>query len=228
MALPRKYVATLLSAILFSEALLAVMLVGSSQSNSSIHSSTHIALPVPLQDSPMPADPAYAPPPKYYQDDPQWAAIPYASKTVAEGGCGLCAFASALSYLMQDKSITPETLVAQVGDSCTVYDDSGQLVNDVGLFVEYAVAHYPVYSRGIYWQPAEALRDLEAGAVVLAGAEGRVVDEWYDGHIVLLWWDDGMVKVFDPKSSTNREVSAKDFSLSDWMYFYSLERTDEI
>lgn len=166
-------------------------------------------------------------PPLYSQDDERWANYAYGSSNVSDSGCGLCVYASALSYLKDDSNITPLFVLEQIGNSCMVYSDDGTLVNDIALFGQWSDEVYGVVVSEIYWLPEQALQSLYAGNIVIGCIEGYVGDESYEGHLVLLWYGYGRIQMLDPKSSSNGGLIEEQFWQADWVYFYDVYLKEE-
>lgn len=156
-------------------------------------------------------------PPLYYQFDEHWAAHPYASGTIEEYGCGLTAFASALSYHSQ-LEITPDKLAEVVGDSCLTAG-----VNDIGKFLAFFEDDYGLVYSDIFYLREQALQRLHEGYIVFAGVEGTIGNESYGGHIVLLWEVYGHINMLDPASDTNGGLTEEEFNAADFTYFYWLK-----
>lgn len=53
----------------------------------------------------------------YFQMDPEWKNIPYASGTVGSSGCGATSLATIISNLNADKNITPATIVNDIAEA---------------------------------------------------------------------------------------------------------------
>lgn len=161
-------------------------------------------------------------PPLYSQDDERWAYYEYGSSNVSDCGCGLCVYASALSFLKNDEDITPLTVLEQVGNNCMVYSDSGTLVNDISLFGQWSDEAYGVVVSEIYWTPEQAMQSLHQGKLVICCVDGDVGNESYDGHLVLLYEKYGRIQMLDPKSSNNGGLTEDEFWQADWVYFYNV------
>lgn len=166
-------------------------------------------------------------PPLYMQDDERWVNCTYGSSNVSGSGCGLCVYASALSYLKDDSNITPLFVLEQIGNSCMVYSDDGALVNDIALFGQWSDEAYGVVVSEIYWLPEQALQSLYAGNIVIGCIEGYVGNESYEGHLVLLWYEYGRIQMLDPKSSSNGGLTEEQFWQADWVYFYDVYLKEE-
>lgn len=166
-------------------------------------------------------------PPLYMQDDERWANYAYGSSNVSDSGCGLCAYASALSYLKNDRNITPLFVLEQVGNSCMVYSNDGTLVNDIALFGQWSDEVYGVTVSEIYWLSEQALQSLYSGNIVIGCVEGYVGNESYKGHLVLLWYKHGKIQMLDPKSYNNGGLTEEQFWQADWFYFYDVYLKEE-
>ena len=156
-------------------------------------------------------------PPLYYQFDERWADHLYAGSTIEETGCGLTAFASALSYHSQFE-ITPDMLAEVVGDSCLTAG-----VNDIGKFLAFFEDDYGLVYSDIFYLREQALQRLHEGYIVFAGVEGTIGNESYGGHIVLLWEVYGHINMLDPASDTNGGLTEEEFYAADFIYFYWLK-----
>lgn len=156
-------------------------------------------------------------PPLYYQFDERWASHPYANGTIEEYGCGLTAFASALSYKSQSE-ITPDMLAEVVGDSCLTAG-----VNDIGKFLAFFRDDYGLVYSDIFYLHEQALQRLHEGYIIFAGVEGTVGNASYGGHIVLLWEVYGHINMLDPASDTNGGLTEEEFNAADFTYFYWLK-----
>lgn len=160
--------------------------------------------------------------PLYLQDDPQWASLPYAGDTIGNSGCGLACAAMTIEYLTTQRA-DPRILSDVVGSECLTDG-----VNDPGKFCAWIAEHYPTYNihySGIYFNAPDALEDVRNGKLVFASLTGYFGDQFYDGHIVLLWKsDDSGIWVRDPKSGANSQspLTEDDFYSVQWVYFYSI------
>lgn len=160
-------------------------------------------------------------PPSFFQYDTRWSDMPYAEGTIGDSGCGLCAAASAISYMTQTV-IDPRDLVDMVGNTCTING-----VNDMGKFLSFFGSEYDLRYSDIYWLKAEAREALNNGYLVFAGINGRIGPNFYDGHVVLLWEQDTKICVFDPMSAELTQLSEDYFYLADFIYFYSITGISE-
>lgn len=157
--------------------------------------------------------------PMYLQADPAWGGVPYAGSDLANAGCGLVAASMAFEYLSREK-VDPPALLAEVGDSCLTGG-----VNDPGKFCEYAVGKYGFEASGIYWNIGEAVASVTEDSVAFASVKGAFGDNWYGGHIVLIWKvDEQGVWIMDPAHAGNssRPFSMDELERTNWVYFYTL------
>lgn len=159
----------------------------------------------------------YKIPPLWYQLDPHYAEIPYGDDTVGKSGCGLCAAATAISYIEQ-QSITPLELVHKYGSSCVVYG-----VNDMALFCEKLHTDYNTSNSEQLWTTEQMLPYLEDGALIFASVEGKLLDKEYNGHIVVLWKQGDDYYVIDSMDMTQSIPMTKNVLLqNDFIYFYAI------
>lgn len=157
--------------------------------------------------------------PMYLQADPAWGGVPYAGSDLANAGCGLVAASMAFEYLSREK-VDSLALLAEVGDSCLTGG-----VNDPGKFCEYAVGKYGFEASGIYWNIGEAVASVTEDSVAFASVKGAFGDNWYGGHIVLIWKvDEQGVWIMDPAHAGNssRPFSMDELERTNWVYFYTL------
>lgn len=197
--------------LLLLEVVIAVGIVAATQPTGKVEETE---LPIVYD---VPAMRKYEWPPLYYQFDERWADNPYAGGTIEENGCGLTAFASALSYHSQFE-ITPDMLAEVVGDSCLTAG-----VNDIGKFLKFFEDDYGLVYSDIFYLREQALQRLHEGYIVFAGVEGTVGTASYGGHIVLLWEVYGHINMLDPASNTNGGLTEEEFNAADFTYFYWLK-----
>lgn len=225
-----KRIATIGTVLLLVVSMLLATLIKIAQPNANIEQQ-RVRFAQEVKDTPYvetPEEPIFYYPPLYFQTDTRWADYPYANNTIDESGCGLCVFASVLSYYEQ-ADIVPTVLADMVGNTCLVYGDEGQLVNDIGLFIEWAGLHYPnVKGSEMYWDPEIAISSLAENKLVIASVNGTVGSESYGGHLVLLYNQNDGIAILDPKSESNSGMlTLEEFNNADWFYFYTIEeRTD--
>lgn len=157
--------------------------------------------------------------PMYLQADAAWGGIPYASSNLENAGCGLVAASMAFEYLSREP-VDPPALLAEVGETCLTGG-----VNDPGRFCDYAVGRYGFEASGIYWSIGEAVASVTEDSVAFASVKGTFGDNWYGGHIVLIWKvDEQGVWIMDPAHAGNssRPFSMDELERTNWVYFYTL------
>lgn len=158
--------------------------------------------------------------PLYLQIDPQWSGDQYSSGTIESHGCGLVSAAIAASYL-SDEDITPDILSMSAGDA---FLSDG--LNDSDAICRWLSEHYGFQWSGEKWLLQDAVQMLDEGYVVLASMEGRLGEENYGGHIVLLYehTDDDCFYLRDPFSGDNsvRKFSRQEIEQVDWGSFNGL------
>lgn len=167
--------------------------------------------------------------PLYLQTQQSWSNVPYGNNTIGISGCGLTCAAMTVEWFTGERC-TPFDLVYQVGNNCMVYADDGTLVNDMGLFGDYLHEKYGFDVSEQYWNVKRALAEVNndySQAVVWAGVNGQLGDEWYDGHIIVIYRvGDEYVEIRDPYNQENSEArySIYDFENMDcWTYFYTVK-----
>lgn len=154
--------------------------------------------------------------PAYYQTDRRWSGVGYAGASIGCSGCGLTAAAMSLEWWLRERC-TPKDLEAEVGSSCT----TGGL-NDMAKFAEYAES-LGLSASERYRSIGEACDEALSGKTVWASVSGTFGDSWYGGHIVLIWSQNGELRVNDPASKGNtREWSRDELARYEWAYFYSV------
>lgn len=174
------------------------------------------SMPVIVEDEPAESHPV----PLYLQTDPQWSGDQYSSGTIESHGCGLVSAAIAASYLL-DEDITPDLLSMLAGDA---FLSSG--LNDSDAICIWLSEHYGFQWSGEKWLLKDAVQMLDEGYVVLASMEGKLGEENYGGHIVLLYehTDDDCFYLRDPFSGDNsvRKFSRQEIEQVNWGSFNGL------
>lgn len=167
--------------------------------------------------------------PLYLQTQQSWSNVPYGNDTIGISGCGLTCAAMTVEWFTGERC-TPFDLANQVGNHCMVYADDGTLVNDMGLFGDYLHEKYGFDVSEQYWSVKRALAEVNndySQTVVWAGVNGQLGNEWYDGHVIVIYRvDDEYVEIRDPYSQENSEArySIYDFENMDcWTYFYTVK-----
>lgn len=167
--------------------------------------------------------------PLYLQTQQSWSNVPYGNNTIGISGCGLTCAAMTVEWFTGERC-TPFDLVYQVGNNCMVYADDGTLVNDMGLFGDYLHEKYGFDVSEQYWNVKRALAEVNndySQTIVWAGVNGQLGNEWYDGHIIVIYRvGDEYVEIRDPYNQENSEArySIYDFENMDcWTYFYTVK-----
>ena len=167
--------------------------------------------------------------PLYLQTQQSWSNVPYGNNTIGISGCGLTCAAMTVEWFTGERC-TPFDLVNQVGSNCMVYADDGTLVNDMELFGDYLHEKYGFDVSEQYWNVKRALAEVNndySQTIVWAGVNGQLGNEWYDGHIIVIYHvGDEYVEIRDPYNQENSEArySIYDFENMDcWTYFYTVK-----
>lgn len=154
--------------------------------------------------------------PSYYQTDARWSGVPYAGASIGMSGCGLTAAAMSFEWWLRER-YTPADLEDDVGNSCT----TGGL-NDMAKFGRHAESLGLTVSKRFH-SISDACDEALSGKTVWASVSGAFGDSWYGGHIVLIWSQDGDIRVQDPASKGNtRAWSREELARAKWAYFYSV------
>lgn len=162
--------------------------------------------------------------PLYLQSDPGWGTKPYAGSNIAQAGCGLVSASMAYSWLTKI-DLSPAELYDLVGDSCT----TGGL-NDMEKFAAFGARTYGISCSDRYYDPARAETDALSGKAVICSVTGTLGDNWYGGHIVVMWSPDGeAIWIRDPASQSNssRSFGAGEISSVSWAYFYTYSKEEK-
>lgn len=167
--------------------------------------------------------------PLYLQTQQSWSNVPYGNDTIGISGCGLTCAAMTVEWFTGERC-TPFDLANQVGNHCMVYADDGTLVNDMGLFGDYLHEKYGFDVSEQYWNVKRALAEVHndySQTIVWAGVNGQLGNEWYDGHVIVIYRVGGeYVEIRDPYNQENSEArySIYDFENMDcWTYFYTVK-----
>ena len=152
----------------------------------------------------------------YMQTDPRWANQDYSAKgestTVGKSGCGP-ACAAMLIETLTGKTFTP-------ADACAWALKKGYKAVNQGTYYSYFVPQFKEFGIG-----CEQLN----GANIYGGANGAATvhnkafdllkQGWYliacmgkglwtsSGHFVVVWWEDGKVRINDPASRADARVN---------------------
>ena len=147
-------------------------------------------------------------PVSYLQTDPRWGSLDYSAAgektTIAASGCGPTAMAMVLAT-WADPSVTPETECAwalrhgyKAPHSGTYYGYFGPAGARYGLTVTRlnGTSLYGNAKSPFHHQAEEA---LDRGCLVIA-CMGK--GNWTSsGHYIVVWWQDGKVRINDPAST---------------------------
>lgn len=149
----------------------------------------------------------------YLQTDPRWAGKDYSAKgestTIGKSGCGPTCAAMLLSTLT-GKTFTP-------ADACAWALKHGYKAPNQGTYYSYFVPQFQQYGIAcrrlngvsLYGSPAssihtEAFGLLKQGYYLIA-CMGK--GTWTSGgHYVVVWWEDGWVRINDPASQATERV----------------------
>lgn len=149
----------------------------------------------------------------YLQTDPRWAGKDYSAKgestTIGKSGCGPTCAAMLLSTLT-GKTFTP-------ADACAWALKHGYKAPNQGTYYSYFVPQFQQYGIAcrrlngvsLYGSPAssihtEAFGLLKQGYYLIA-CMGK--GTWTSGgHYVVVWWEDGWVRINDPASQAAERV----------------------
>lgn len=158
--------------------------------------------------------------PHLLQWDERWGYAPYGTSTVAVSGCGPTCLAMVVSGLTGDASVTPAR-VASYSTEKGYVDESN---DTVWLFMEEAAQNWGVTSYEVNLEETVVAGELLEGHPIICSVGPG--DFTRNGHfIVLVGYDNGNIKVYDPFS---RENSEKTWAYEDikeqfqgmWAYSY--------
>lgn len=164
--------------------------------------------------------------PLLLQKDQQWADVAYSDGTIGTYGCGLTAATMAADYLTSD-DVTPDALLAHVGESCLT-----DRVNDMSKFTVWLSEHYSGLERlNTFWDLRGALKLVDDGWIVFAGMSGELGARTYGSHVVMIWRadDDGTYLIRDPDDGDNSVHSwtVDELHAVGWGSFNAIRRTGE-
>ena len=144
----------------------------------------------------------------YLQTDPRWAALPYRvpgeRATIGGSGCGPTA-AAMLIETLTGKTFTPV-------DACAWSVEHGYKALNQGTYYSYFVPQFAefgipcgqlswvnTYGKPDHENHRKAAVLLRQGYYLIA-LMGRGL--WTrSGHFVVVWWEDGLVRICDPAST---------------------------
>ena len=139
--------------------------------------------------------------PLFMQWDRRWGYIKYGSDVVGITGCGPVCLSMAGYYVTGgDEAFTPDKVIAFAAKNGYYepgYGTSWTLISEGGVELGLDVTELPLVKQRI-------IDNLEAGNPIICSM--RAGDFTTTGHyIVLVGWEDGMIRVNDPNSHENSE-----------------------
>lgn len=164
---------------------------------------------------------------QYFQTDARWRNKPYAVKgesaTIGTSGCGPSC-ASMLIQTLTGKVFTPE-------DACKWSIANGYKAYKQGTYYSYFVPQFKVFGidcgriniNNLYGNPTstyhtKAFDYLKQGYYLIA-CMGKGL--WTNsGHYVVVWWEDGKVKINDPISSAANKVNGDLWTFKSQVKYY--------
>ena len=150
----------------------------------------------------------------YYQTDPRWKALPYRVKgesaTIGGSGCGPTA-AAMLIETLTGKTFTPV-------DACNWSMAHGYKALNQGTYYSYFKPQFAAFGiecdmlnwTNTYGKPdhpnhEKAVEMLKQGYYLIALMNKGL---WTSsGHFVVVWWQDGKVRINDPASSKDARLN---------------------
>ena len=161
-------------------------------------------------------------PVSYLQTDPRWKNIDYSAKsgeskkrTIGSSGCGpTCA--AMLIETITGKTFTP-------ADACSWSLQRGYKAPNQGTYYSYFAPQFKAFGitcqqlngNNVYGKPSDPVHkkafDLLKQGYYLIACMGKGL--WTtSGHFVVVWWQDGKVRINDPNSTASSRVNG-DYSL---------------
>lgn len=153
-------------------------------------------------------------PVSYLQTDPRWAKLPYRvpgeTATIGGSGCGpTCA--AMLIETLTGKTFTP-------ADACNWSVEHGFKALNQGTYYSYFVPQFKEFGIAcqqlngvsLYGKPNDATHDkafdlLKQGYYLIA-CMGKGL--WTSsGHFIIVWWEDGKVRINDPASTKEARLN---------------------
>ena len=150
----------------------------------------------------------------YLQTDPRWAKLPYRvtgeTATIGGSGCGpTCA--AMLIETLTGRTFTPE-------DACNWSVEHGYKALNQGTYYSYFPPQFAEFGidcqqlnwTSLYGKPNDAAHDkafelLKQGYYLIA-CMGKGL--WTSsGHFVVVWWEDGKVRINDPASTREARLN---------------------
>lgn len=153
-------------------------------------------------------------PVSYLQADPRWAYKDYSAKgestTIARSGCGpTCA--AMLIETMTGKTFTPS-------DACTWALKRGYKAPNQGTYYSYFTPQFKAFGidcqqlnwNNVYGKPTDPVHkkafDLLKQGYYLIAVMGK--GTWTsNGHYIVVWWEDGKVRINDPASTRSDRLN---------------------
>ena len=150
----------------------------------------------------------------YMQTDPRWAKLPYRvpgeTATIGGSGCGPTCAAMLIETLTGQK-FTPE-------DACDWSMAHGYKALNQGTYYSYFVPQFQAFNiacqqlngASLYGNSKSAIHDralemLKCGYYLIA-CMGKGL--WTSsGHFVVIWWEDGKVRINDPASTRQERLN---------------------
>lgn len=140
--------------------------------------------------------------PYYMQTDSRWGYKKIGNSSLGYVGCGPTSFSMVVSALTKDYSLTPDKLMDYALESGHYKEDVGTLWS----FMTAAADHYSIKSEEIPLDRNVIYNKLEDNSLIIASVSKG--DFTYAGHfIVLVGIEDGKIRVFDPNSWVNSELT---------------------
>ena len=173
-------------------------------------------------------------PVSYLQTDPRWSKLPYRvpgeTATIGGSGCGpTCA--AMLIETLTGRTFTPE-------DACNWSVEHGYKALNQGTYYSYFVPQFQAFniacqqlnSVNLYGNSKSAIHDralelLKCGYYLIACMGPGT---WTaGGHFVVVWWEDGKVRINDP-ASTRQERLNGDLNTfkSQVKYYWAVDARD--
>lgn len=153
-------------------------------------------------------------PVSYFQTDSRWKNKPYRvageTTTIGDSGCGPTA-AAMLIETITGKTYTPE-------DACNWSMAHGYKAKGNGTYYGYFAPQFAVFGikcwqlswTNVYHNPKSKIHDqameyLKQGYYLIALMKKG---NWTgSGHFIVVWWEDGKVRINDPASTRNNRVN---------------------
>lgn len=150
----------------------------------------------------------------YLQTDPRWARLPYQvpgeTATVGGSGCGPSC-AAMLIETLTGRTFTPE-------DACNWSMKHGYKALNQGTYYSYFPPQFAAFGidcqqlnwASLYGKPGDAVHDkafemLKQGYYLIACMGPGT---WTSsGHFVVVWWEDGKVRINDPASTREARLN---------------------